>query len=106
MLHRPEGTFNHDLAEFLDWKAPANTISVNGVYSFEEASPIRRLVVYQRRSHACSMIEGGIPDLHLEGQSDKKTGGTVIEGEKNDCRGLRKSGLCMLSMPMAENYLG
>ncbi|WOG87148.1 hypothetical protein DCAR_0206371 [Daucus carota subsp. sativus] len=56
MLHRPEGTFNHDLAEFLDWKAPANTIPVNGVYSFEEVLPIRRLVVYQRRSHACSMV--------------------------------------------------
>ena len=56
MLHHPDGTFNHDLAEFLDWKASANTILVNGVYSFEEASPIRRLVVYQRRSPVCSMV--------------------------------------------------
>ncbi|XP_047334776.1 gibberellin receptor GID1B-like [Impatiens glandulifera] len=35
MLRRPDGTFNRDLAEFLDRKVPANTIPVDGVYSFD-----------------------------------------------------------------------
>ena len=35
MLRRPDGTFHRDLAEFLDRKVPANTIPVDGVYSFD-----------------------------------------------------------------------
>ena len=35
MLRRPDGTFNRELAEFLDRKVPANTIPVDGVYSFD-----------------------------------------------------------------------
>lgn len=35
ILRRPDGTFNRDLAEFLDRKVPANTIPVDGVYSFD-----------------------------------------------------------------------
>ncbi|CAI9767894.1 unnamed protein product [Fraxinus pennsylvanica] len=35
MLRRPDGTFNRDLAEFLDRKFPANAIPVDGVYSFD-----------------------------------------------------------------------
>lgn len=35
MLRRPDGTFNRDLAEFLDRKVPANTIPVDGVFSFD-----------------------------------------------------------------------
>lgn len=35
MLRRPDGTFNRDLAEFLDRKVQANTIPVDGVYSFD-----------------------------------------------------------------------
>ncbi|KAL6516052.1 Gibberellin receptor gid1b [Orobanche gracilis] len=35
MLRRPDGTFNRDLNEFLDRKVPANTIPVDGVYSFD-----------------------------------------------------------------------
>nr|UXL73226.1 B-type GID1 protein b2 [Jasminum sambac] len=35
MLRRPDGTFNRDLAEFLDRKVPANANPVDGVYSFD-----------------------------------------------------------------------
>lgn len=35
LLRRADGTFNRDLAEFLDRKVPANTIPVNGVFSFD-----------------------------------------------------------------------
>ncbi|GMH26005.1 hypothetical protein Nepgr_027848 [Nepenthes gracilis] len=35
LLRRPDGTFNRDLAEFLDRKVPANTIPVDGVFSFD-----------------------------------------------------------------------
>ncbi|KAK3407351.1 gibberellin receptor GID1B [Eucalyptus grandis] len=35
LLRRPDGTFNRDLAEFLDRKVPANTIPVDGVLSFD-----------------------------------------------------------------------
>ncbi|KAL2507711.1 Gibberellin receptor GID1B [Forsythia ovata] len=35
MLRRPDGTFNRDLAEFLDRKVPANANPIDGVYSFD-----------------------------------------------------------------------
>ncbi|GAA0143583.1 deacetylase [Lithospermum erythrorhizon] len=35
MLRRPDGTFNRDLAEFLERKVSANTIPVDGVFSFD-----------------------------------------------------------------------
>ncbi|KAK6940894.1 Alpha/beta hydrolase fold-3 [Dillenia turbinata] len=35
LLRRPDGTFNRELAEFLERKVPANTIPVNGVFSFD-----------------------------------------------------------------------
>ncbi|GAA0163234.1 deacetylase [Lithospermum erythrorhizon] len=35
MLRRPDGTFNRELAEFLDRKVAANIIPVDGVYSFD-----------------------------------------------------------------------
>ncbi|XP_002524767.2 gibberellin receptor GID1B [Ricinus communis] len=35
LLRRPDGTFNRDLAEFLDRKVNANTIPVDGVFSFD-----------------------------------------------------------------------
>ncbi|KAK4357320.1 hypothetical protein RND71_022930 [Anisodus tanguticus] len=35
MLRRSDGTFNRDLAEFLERKVPANSIPVYGVYSFD-----------------------------------------------------------------------
>ncbi|XP_010550963.1 PREDICTED: gibberellin receptor GID1A-like isoform X2 [Tarenaya hassleriana] len=35
ILRRPDGTFNRHLAEFLDRKAPANAIPLDGVFSFD-----------------------------------------------------------------------
>lgn len=35
LLRRPDGTFNRDLAEFLDRKVPANASPVDGVISFD-----------------------------------------------------------------------
>lgn len=35
LLRRPDGTFNRDLNEFLDRKVTANTVPVDGVYSFD-----------------------------------------------------------------------
>ncbi|KAL2900495.1 Gibberellin receptor GID1B [Bienertia sinuspersici] len=35
LLRRPDGTFNRELNEFLDRKVPANTIPVDGVFSFD-----------------------------------------------------------------------
>nr|UXL73225.1 B-type GID1 protein b1 [Jasminum sambac] len=35
LLRRPDGTFNRDLAEYLDRKVPANAFPVDGVYSFD-----------------------------------------------------------------------
>ncbi|KAK6120110.1 hypothetical protein DH2020_046146 [Rehmannia glutinosa] len=35
MLRRPDGTFNRDLNEYLDRKVPANSIPVDGVFSFD-----------------------------------------------------------------------
>jgi len=35
MLRRPDGTFNRELAEFLDRKVPANANPVDGVFSFD-----------------------------------------------------------------------
>ncbi|CAL1362139.1 unnamed protein product [Linum trigynum] len=35
LLRRPDGSFNRDLAEFLDRKLPANTNPVDGVFSFD-----------------------------------------------------------------------
>ncbi|CAI0583078.1 unnamed protein product [Linum tenue] len=35
LRRRLDGSFNRDLAEFLDRKLPANTIPVDGVFSFD-----------------------------------------------------------------------
>lgn len=35
LLRRPDGSFNRELNEFLDRKVPANTIPVDGVFSFD-----------------------------------------------------------------------
>ncbi|PIA44053.1 hypothetical protein AQUCO_01800239v1 [Aquilegia coerulea] len=35
MLRRPDGTFNRNLAEFLDRKVTANANPVDGVFSFD-----------------------------------------------------------------------
>ncbi|CAI9107948.1 OLC1v1007444C1 [Oldenlandia corymbosa var. corymbosa] len=44
MLRRPDGTFNRELAEFLDRKVPANTIPVDGVYSFDVVDRVTNLL--------------------------------------------------------------
>ncbi len=35
LLRRPDGTFNRELAEFLERKVPSNVFPVDGVYSFD-----------------------------------------------------------------------
>ncbi|EXC34655.1 Gibberellin receptor GID1B [Morus notabilis] len=49
LLRRSDGTFNRDLAEFLDRKVPANTIPVDGVFSFDHVDRSTGLLnrVYQ-----------------------------------------------------------
>ncbi|KAL1350594.1 hypothetical protein HN51_014628 [Arachis hypogaea] len=48
LLRRPDGTFNRDLAEFLDRKVPANASPVDGVFSFD--------VVVERETSLLSRI--------------------------------------------------
>ncbi|KAL6206343.1 PREDICTED: gibberellin receptor GID1B-like [Fragaria vesca subsp. vesca] len=49
LLRRSDGTFNRELAEFLDRKVPANTIPVDGVFSFDHVDRSTGLLnrVYQ-----------------------------------------------------------
>ena len=49
ILRRSDGTFNRVLAEFLDRKVPANTIPVDGVFSFDHVDRVTGLLnrVYQ-----------------------------------------------------------
>ncbi|WOH01634.1 hypothetical protein DCAR_0521018 [Daucus carota subsp. sativus] len=63
MLRRPDGTFNRDLAEFLDRKVPANTIPVNGVYSFDVIDRVTNLLNRVYRSAPDSETQRGIIDL-------------------------------------------
>nr|QAT94456.1 GID1b [Litchi chinensis] len=52
LLRRPDGTFNRDLAEFLDRKVPPNTIPVDGVFSVDHVDRATGLLnrVYQPAS--------------------------------------------------------
>lgn len=43
LLRRPDGTFNRDLAEFLDRKVTANSNPVDGVYSFDVIDRVTNL---------------------------------------------------------------
>ncbi|KAL8148983.1 gibberellin receptor GID1B-like [Apium graveolens] len=63
MLRRPDGTFNRDLAEFLDRKVPANTIPVNGVYSFDVIDRVTNLLNRVYRSAPDNETQRGIIDL-------------------------------------------
>ncbi|KAK1398964.1 Gibberellin receptor GID1 [Heracleum sosnowskyi] len=63
MLRRPDGTFNRDLAEFLDRKVPANTIPVNGVYSFDVIDRVTNLLNRVYRSAPENETQRGIIDL-------------------------------------------
>lgn len=63
MLRRPDGTFNRDLAEFLDRKVPANTVPVDGVFSFDHLDRATGLLnrVYMLSSQ--NQSQWGIVDL-------------------------------------------
>ncbi|KAJ0453750.1 putative carboxylesterase [Helianthus annuus] len=55
MLRRPDGTFNRELAEFLDRKVVANTVPVDGVYSFDII--IDRATGLLNRIYRCALPE-------------------------------------------------
>ncbi|KAL2323596.1 hypothetical protein Fmac_027975 [Flemingia macrophylla] len=62
LLRRADGTFNRELAEFLDRKVPANTIPVDGVFSFDHVDRNTGLFnrVYQlapENESRCRIIE-------------------------------------------------
>ncbi|KAK1356080.1 Gibberellin receptor GID1 [Heracleum sosnowskyi] len=63
MLRRPDGTFNRDLAEFLDRKVPVNTNPVNGVYSFDVVDRVTNLLNRVYRSGRDNETQRGIIDL-------------------------------------------
>lgn len=63
MLRRPDGTFNRDLAEFLDRKVPVNTNPVNGVYSFDVVDRVTNLLSRVYRSAPDNETQRGIIDL-------------------------------------------
>ncbi|KAI3678976.1 hypothetical protein L6452_38280 [Arctium lappa] len=70
MLRRPDGTFNRELAEFLDRKVAANTVPVDGVYSFDVVDRATSLL---NRIYRCS------PPLN---ESDRQPGAGILELEK------------------------
>ncbi|XP_014514500.1 gibberellin receptor GID1B isoform X1 [Vigna radiata var. radiata] len=62
LLRRADGTFNRELAEFLDRKVPANAIPVDGVFSFDHVDRNTGLFnrVYQvapQKETRCNIIE-------------------------------------------------
>lgn len=57
MLRRPDGTFNRDLAEFLDRKVPANTNPVDGVFSFD---------VVDRSTSLLNRIYRSVPEIESQ----------------------------------------
>ncbi|XP_011009472.1 PREDICTED: gibberellin receptor GID1B-like isoform X2 [Populus euphratica] len=63
LLRRPDGTFNRELAEFLERKVQANTIPVDGVFSFDHVDRTTGLLnrVYQPAPE--SEAQWGIVDL-------------------------------------------
>nr|QEX51270.1 gibberellin binding protein 1 [Panax ginseng] len=63
MLRRPDGTFNRDLAEFLDRKVPANMIPVDGVYSFDVVDRVTSLLNRVYRPAPANETQRGIIEL-------------------------------------------
>ncbi|KAK2990551.1 hypothetical protein RJ640_019831 [Escallonia rubra] len=63
MLRRPDGTFNRDLAEFLERKVPANTIPVDGVYSFDVVDRATNLLNRIYRQAVDNEAQWGIEEL-------------------------------------------
>ncbi|KAI3526803.1 hypothetical protein L1887_06066 [Cichorium endivia] len=70
MLRRPDGTFNRELAEFLDRKVVANTVPVDGVYSFDVVDRATSLL---NRIYRCAPPEN---------ESTRQLGAGIIELEK------------------------
>nr|AZL47122.1 gibberellin binding protein [Panax ginseng] len=63
MQRRPDGTINRDLAEFLDRKVPANTIPVDGVYSFDVVDRVTSLLNRVYRSGPENEAQWGLVEL-------------------------------------------
>lgn len=63
LLRRSDGTFNRDLAEFLDRKVPANTIPVDGVFSFDHVDRATGLLNRVYQPAPASESQWGIVDL-------------------------------------------
>ncbi|CAM8931485.1 unnamed protein product [Rhodiola kirilowii] len=66
LLRRPDGTFNRDLAEYLDRKVTANSIPVDGVYSFDVVDRTTNLLNRIFRPAASSDSEAQVGLLDLE----------------------------------------
>ncbi|XP_058197759.1 gibberellin receptor GID1B-like [Rhododendron vialii] len=63
MLRHPDGTFNRDLNEFLDRKVTANTIPVDGVYSFDVVDRATSLLNRVYRPSPENPSQYGVVDL-------------------------------------------
>ncbi|GLU03454.1 hypothetical protein SLE2022_206540 [Rubroshorea leprosula] len=63
ILRRPDGTFNRDLAEFLDRKVPANINPVDGVFSFDHVDRATSLLNRVYMPAPLNEPQGGIIDL-------------------------------------------
>ncbi|GAB4829749.1 Gibberellin receptor [Ancistrocladus abbreviatus] len=63
LLPRPDGTFNRDLAEFLDRKVPANAIPVDGVFSFDKVDKSKNLLNRVYRPAPENEAQWGIIEL-------------------------------------------
>ncbi|XP_057720575.1 gibberellin receptor GID1B-like [Arachis stenosperma] len=68
LLRRADGTFNRELAEFLDRKVPSNSIPVHGVWSFDhidQRTPglFYRLYLQDSHQRGCATAATVIPDM-------------------------------------------
>ncbi|XP_062143624.1 gibberellin receptor GID1B-like [Alnus glutinosa] len=63
LLRRADGTFNRELAEFLDRKVPANTIPVDGVFSFDHVDRATGLLNRVYQPAPANEAQWGIVDL-------------------------------------------
>lgn len=62
ILRRPDGTFNRDLAEYLDRKVPSNSIPVDGVFSFDHVNRATGLLNRVYLSAPTNQAQWGIVD--------------------------------------------
>ncbi|GKU86706.1 hypothetical protein SLEP1_g1195 [Rubroshorea leprosula] len=62
-LRRPDGTFNRDLAEYLDRKVRANTFPVDGVFSFDHVDRATSLLKRVYMLAPQNEVQWGIVDL-------------------------------------------